>query len=144
MTASARERLFDPLIEAAKASGFDPVVRHEDDSVVFSAWGHIFPIAFHVAIDKARNHIAAWFSVRTTSWNWDGERTDLHDAIGHTLALTCSMAGHSCSCWRWSGTRLLSHSKPHSLAPTSRSETVHYNQAMTVPPSNVEAWAVPL
>ena len=83
----------------AKACAFTSRFEFEGDFWLFQAFADNSPIGVSAHFDSQRSHGEAWVSVRSSSWNWDGERTDIHDVIAHTVALWLYLHGHSCSLW---------------------------------------------
>src|SRR5205085_10637605 len=61
---------------------------------------HGSPIITHFEI-QTDNTAFIYFYIRTTSWDFDGERTDLHDCLSTLLAalLRLSPVPASCSFW---------------------------------------------
>lgn len=49
-------------------------------------------------LDKS-NFVVAFFTFRTSSWHYDGERTDLHDCLSILFSIACAVQQKSISLW---------------------------------------------
>lgn len=57
------------------------------------------PLGIRAEVNCDTHHVEVWMRIRTTSWDWSGDRTDLHDAIAHLLGVYLLAQGYSCSLW---------------------------------------------
>ncbi|MFC5053010.1 restriction endonuclease [Saccharothrix xinjiangensis] len=92
-TDSRDSGLFHYITELAATLNFE--VEERDERMVVRA-PCSSPLSFR--LERLENQVFAYFACRSTSWSWEGERTDVHDLFSTYLAVRLSAAGlASCS-----------------------------------------------
>jgi hypothetical protein len=90
---------FSEIAQVAAACDFTATTRRDEGRTYFHANANHAPLSLSACWDDDRPTGEVWVTVRTNSFSWSGERTDLHDVIAHAVAIVLRLDGHSCSLW---------------------------------------------
>ncbi|WP_321968629.1 restriction endonuclease [Paraburkholderia tropica] len=96
MSIKIEQAFFEGVTVATKKSGLFSRWRHSSRLDIFDPTQMDFFLALE--IDRT-GLIVAFFIFRTSSWHYDGERTDLHDGQSLLFSLSCAVQGLSVSLW---------------------------------------------
>lgn len=87
-SATQAQQLLQPLVGIARRLGFDlPDGFGSPACLSHAMWSDHSPLAVRLTVQEDARKLGVMPWVRTSSWNYDGERTDLHDVTALSYAL---------------------------------------------------------